>query len=147
MSPLQQSHNSVSAQSAGQSETFSAAKTKLELIESRIIKFAFNATGTNKDWDFKKLAGNFIDVEGTLADVLEHIKAGHAICAGLLGGKWRSKANIIGSQWLLLDIDNSNIARDAYDKPIKDENGTPVMLMTSQLKTKTGITSKFTITN
>ncbi|MHC5771294.1 MAG: PriCT-2 domain-containing protein [Nostoc sp.] len=133
MSPLQQSHNSVSAQSAGQSETFSAAKTKLELIESRIIKFAFNATGTNKDWDFKKLAGNFIDVEGTLADVQHHIKAGHAICAGLLGGKWRSKANVIGSQWLLLDIDNSDVARDAEGKPIKDANGNYIKVYDHQL--------------
>ena len=133
MSPLQQFNHSVSAQSAAESETFSAAKTKLELIESRIIKFAFNATGTNKDWDFKKLAANFIDVEGTLADVQHHIKAGHAICAGLLGRKWRSKANIIGSQWLLLDIDNSNIARDAYDKPIKDENGNYIKIYDHQL--------------
>jgi hypothetical protein len=133
MSPLQQFNHSVSAQEAAESETFSAVKTKLELIESRIIKFAFNATGTNKDWDFKKLAGNFVDVEGTLADVQHHIKAGHAICAGLLGGKWRSKANIIGSQWLLLDIDNSNIARDAYDKPIKDENGNSIKVYDHQL--------------
>jgi Primase C terminal 2 (PriCT-2) len=143
MSPLQQSHNSVSAQSAGQSETFSAVKTKLELIESRIIKFAFNATGTNKDWDFKKLAGNFIDVEGTLADVQQHIKAGHAICAGLLGGKWRSKANIIGSQWLLLDIDNSNIARDAYDKPIKDENGNSIKVYDRQLTIEEALAHPF----
>lgn len=133
MSPLQQSHNSVSAQSAAESETFSVALTKLELIESRIIKFAFNATGTNKDWDFKKLAANFRDVEGTLADVQQHIKAGHAICAGLLGGKWRSKANVIGSQWLLLDIDNSDVARDAYDKPIKDENGNSIKVYKHQL--------------
>ncbi|MBD2565492.1 MULTISPECIES: PriCT-2 domain-containing protein [Nostoc] len=133
MSPLQQFHHSVSAQSAAESETFSAVKTKLELIESRIIKFAFNATGRNKDWDFKKLAGNFIDVEGTLADVQQHIKAGHAICAGLLGGKWRSKANVIGSQWLLLDIDNSDVARDAYDKPIKDENGNSIKVYKHQL--------------
>ncbi|MBD2511703.1 PriCT-2 domain-containing protein [Nostoc muscorum FACHB-395] len=143
MSPLQQSHNSVSAQSAGQSETFSSVKTKLELIESRIIKFAFNATGTNKDWDFKKLAGNFIDVEGTLADVQEHIKAGHAICAGLLNGKWRSKANIIGSQWLLLDIDNSNIARDAYDKPIKDENGNYIKVYDHQLTIEEALAHPF----
>ncbi|MFW9263536.1 PriCT-2 domain-containing protein [Nostoc sp. CALU 546] len=143
MSPLQQSHNSVSAQSADAQGANSAALTKLELIESRIIKFAFNATGTNKDWDFKKLAGNFIDVEGTLADVQHHIKAGHAICAGLLGGKWRSKANIIGSQWLLLDIDNSNIARDAYDKPIKDENGNSIKIYDHQLTIEEALAHPF----
>ncbi|NEU79874.1 PriCT-2 domain-containing protein [Nostoc sp. UIC 10630] len=143
MSPLQHFNHSVSAQSAAESETFSAVKTKLELIESRIIKFAFNATGRNKDWDFKKLAGNFIDVEGTLADVQEHIKAGHAICAGLLNGKWRSKANIIGSQWLLLDIDNSNIARDAYDKPIKDENGNYIKVYDHQLTIEEALAHPF----
>jgi hypothetical protein len=143
MSPLQQSHNSVSAQSADAQGANSAVKTKLELIESRIIKFAFNATGTNKDWDFKKLAGNFIDVEGTLADVQQHIKAGHAICAGLLNGKWRSKANIIGSQWLLLDIDNSNIARDAYDKPIKDENGNYIKVYDHQLTIEEALAHPF----
>jgi hypothetical protein len=143
MSPLQQSHNSVSAQSAGQSKTFSVALTKLELIESRIIKFAFNATGTNKDWDFKKLAANFIDVEGTLADVQQHIKAGHAICAGLLGGKWRSKANVIGSQWLLLDIDNSNIARDAYGKQILDANGNSIKVYDHQLTIEEALAHPF----
>lgn len=143
MSPLQQFNHSVSAQEAAESETFSTVKTKLELIESRIIKFAFNATGKNKDWDFKKLAANFIDVEGTLADVQHHIKAGHAICAGLLGGKWRSKANIIGSQWLLLDIDNSNIARDAYDKPIKDENGNSIKVYDHQLTIEEALTHPF----
>ncbi len=143
MSPLQQSHNSVSAQSAAESETFSTVKTKLELIESRIIKFAFNATGTNKDWDFKKLAANFIDVFGTLADVQHHIKAGHAICAGLLGGKWRSKANIIGSQWLLLDIDNSNVARDADGKPIKDENGNSIKVYKHQLTIEEALAHPF----
>ncbi|MHC5675119.1 PriCT-2 domain-containing protein [Nostoc sp.] len=143
MSPLQQFHHSVSAQEAAESETFSAVKTKLELIESRIIKFAFNATGTNKDWDFKKLAGNFIDVEGTLADVQQHIKAGHAICAGLLGGKWRSKANVIGSQWLLLDIDNSDVARDAYDKPIKDENGNYIKIYDHQLTIEEALAHPF----
>jgi hypothetical protein len=115
------------------------------VVESRRtkIKFAFNATGTNKDWDFKKLAANFQDVEGTLADVQHHIKAGHAICAGLLGGKWRSKANVIGSQWLLLDIDNSDVARDAYDKPIKDENGNSIKVYDHQLTIQEALAHPF----
>ncbi|MHC5930265.1 PriCT-2 domain-containing protein, partial [Nostoc sp.] len=113
------------------------------VIPGNKIKFAFNATGTNKNWDFKKLAANFIDVEGTLADVQEHIKAGHAICAGLLGGKWRSKANIIGSQWLLLDIDNSDVARDAYDKPIKDENGNYIKVYKHQLTIEEALVHPF----
>ena len=113
------------------------------MIESRIIKFAFNATGKNKDWDFKKLAANFQDIEGTLADVQQHIKAGHAICAGLLGGKWRSKANVIGSHWLLLDIDNSDVARDAYGKPIKDENGNSIKVYDHQLTIEEALAHPF----
>jgi hypothetical protein len=133
MSQLQQFNNSVSAQSATAKQTVSNPEIELESIEGNKIKFAFNATGTNKDWDFKKLAANFIDVEGTLADVQQHIKAGHAICAGLLGGKWRSKANVIGSHWLLLDIDNSDVARDAEDKPLKDEHGNSIKVYDHQL--------------
>ncbi|AUB43576.1 DNA-binding transcriptional regulator, FadR family (plasmid) [Nostoc flagelliforme CCNUN1] len=106
---------------------------ELQKIQLPQFKFAVNTTGTNKEWDFKKLAANFIDVFGTLADVQHHIKAGHAICAGLLGGKWRSKANVIGSHWLLLDIDNSDVARDAYDLPIKDENGNSIKVYDHQL--------------
>ncbi|MBN3947236.1 MAG: PriCT-2 domain-containing protein [Nostoc sp. NMS7] len=115
------------------------------VVESRRtkIKFAFNATGTNKDWDFKKLAANFIDVEGTLADVQEHIKAGHAICAGLLGGQWRSKANVIGSHWLLLDIDNSDVARDPDGKPIKDENGNSIKVYDRQLTIEEALAHPF----
>ncbi|MBD6620427.1 DNA primase [Komarekiella sp. 'clone 1'] len=143
MSQLQQINNSVPAQSADKSETFSAALTEQELIEDRKIKFAFNATGRNKDWDFKKLAANFQDTEGTLGDVQKHIKAGHAICAGLLGGKWRSKANVHGSQWLLLDIDNSSIARDAYDKPILDEHGNSIKVYDHQLTIEEALVHPF----
>lgn len=107
------------------------------------IKFAFNATGINKDWDFKKLAANFRDVEGTLADVQQHIKAGHAICAGLLGGQWRSKANVIGSQWLLLDIDNSDVARDPDGKPILDENGNSIKVYDRQLTIEEALAHPF----
>ncbi|MCC5633974.1 PriCT-2 domain-containing protein [Nostoc sphaeroides CHAB 2801] len=107
------------------------------------FKFAVNTYGTNKDWDFKKLAGNFIDVFGTLADVQQHIKAGHAICAGLLGGKWRSKANIIGSHWLLLDIDNSDVARDTDGKPIKDANGNSIKVYKHQLTLEEALAHPF----
>ncbi|MEA5507474.1 DNA primase, partial [Halotia wernerae UHCC 0503] len=133
MSQLKQFNNLPEWQSATAKQTASNPEIELESIEGSKIKFAFNATGKNKDWDFKKLAANFIDVEGTLADVQQHIKAGHAICAGLLGGKWRSKANVIGSHWLLLDIDNSDIARDAYGKQILDENGNSIKVYDHQL--------------
>ncbi|MBU7587175.1 MAG: PriCT-2 domain-containing protein [Nostoc sp. TH1S01] len=107
------------------------------------IKFAFNATGKNKDWDFKKLAANFRDTEGTLEDVRQHIKAGHAICAGLLGNKWRSKANVIGSQWIPLDIDNSDVARDAEGKPIKDDFGNSIKVYTPQLTIEQALAHPF----
>ncbi|BBD70982.1 hypothetical protein NIES4072_73830 [Nostoc commune NIES-4072] len=142
MSPLQQFNNSLQHQQLNNKRA-EALDVEPELAEGNKIKFAFNATGKNKDWDFKKLAGNFIDVEGTLADVQEHIKAGHAICAGLLNGKWRSKANVIGSQWLLLDIDNSNIARDAYDLPIKDENGNYIKVYDHQLTIEEALAHPF----
>ena len=77
------------------------------------IKYAVNTTGCNKDWDFKELAKNFRDTIGTINDVINHVKKGHALCAGNLGGKWRAKSNVVGSQWVLLDIDNSG----------KDANG------------------------
>ena len=79
----------------------------------RSFTYSVNKTGCNKDWDYKKLAANFQDKQGTLDDVINDVKSGYALSAGLFGGRWRSKANVIGSQWLLLDIDNSG----------KDENG------------------------
>ncbi|MBN3945545.1 MAG: PriCT-2 domain-containing protein [Nostoc sp. NMS7] len=143
MSPLQQFNHSVSAQSADAQGANSASETEQDSVGDSKIKFAFNATGKNKDWDFKKLAANFIDVFGTLADVQQHIKAGHAICAGLLGGKWRSKSNVIGSHWLLLDIDNSDVARDGYDKPIKDENGNYIKVYDHQLTIEEALAHPF----
>ncbi|MBE9209777.1 PriCT-2 domain-containing protein [Nostoc sp. LEGE 06077] len=107
------------------------------------FKFAVNTCGKNKDWDFKKLSANFQDAEGTLEDVQQHIKAGHAICAGLLGNKWRSKANVIGSQWLLLDIDNSDVARDEDGKPIKDANGNSIKVYTPQLTIEQALAHPF----
>ncbi|WP_236721526.1 PriCT-2 domain-containing protein [Trichormus sp. NMC-1] len=98
-----------------------------EPIQNDKIKFAFNPTGKNKDWDFRKLAANFQDTKGTIWDVARQVQAGHALCAGLLGGQWRSKANIIGSQWVLLDIDNSATWKDENNNPL-DENGRPIKI-------------------
>ncbi|WP_413176262.1 PriCT-2 domain-containing protein [Anabaena azotica] len=98
-----------------------------EPIQNDKIRFAFNATGKDKDWDFRKLAANFQDTKGTIWDIISHVRAGHALCAGLLGGQWRSKANIIGSQWVLLDIDNSATWKDENSNPL-DENGRPIKI-------------------
>ncbi|MBD2168489.1 PriCT-2 domain-containing protein [Calothrix membranacea FACHB-236] len=143
MPQLQQFNNLLQPQASAAKQTALTHEIELDFIEDTKIKFAFNATGQNKDWDFKKLAANFRDTEGTLADVQQHIKAGHAICAGLLGGKWRSKANIIGSQWLLLDIDNSDIARDEEGKPLKDEYGNSIKVYDPQLTIEEALAHPF----
>ena len=116
---------------------------QVSLEQTPKLKFAVNTCGRNKDWDFRKLAANFQDKEGTIESVKQHIKAGHAVCAGLLDNKWRSKANIIGSQWLLLDIDNSDIARDTEDKPIKDDSGNSIKLYKHQLTIEEALAHPF----
>ncbi|HEY9658650.1 MAG TPA: PriCT-2 domain-containing protein, partial [Allocoleopsis sp.] len=92
-----------------------------------------NSHGINKDWDFKVLSAKFQDQKGTLDNVVHHVQAGHALCAGLLGGKWRSKANVIGSQWILLDIDNSSILKDENGKPVLGEDGKAIKVYSHQL--------------
>ncbi|GAX45897.1 hypothetical protein NIES4075_69180 [Tolypothrix sp. NIES-4075] len=87
------------------------------------FKFAVNSAGTDKVWDFKLLASQFKDREGTIVDVKRHVKSGHALCAGLLNGKWRAKSNVIGSYWILLDIDNSDVLRSGAGQPILGEDG------------------------
>jgi Primase C terminal 2 (PriCT-2) len=91
------------------------------------FSFAINSAGRDKDWDFKLLAGKFKDKQGTIADVMAHVRSGYALCAGLLNGKWRSKANVTGSQWVLLDIDNSKGLTDADGNPL-DEEGRPIRI-------------------
>ena len=80
--------------------------------------FAVNTKGQNKDWDFKKLAGGFVDVTGDIYDVQRHVAEGHALCAGLLGGQWRSKSNVVGSNWVLIDVDNSAVLPKALKAAI-----------------------------
>ncbi|MBD2255405.1 PriCT-2 domain-containing protein [Nostoc parmelioides] len=143
MSELEQFNYSVEAQADAAKVVNSAALTEEDLIDNRKIKFAVNTFGRNKDWDFKKLAANFQDKEGTIEDVKQHIQAGHAVCAGLLGGKWRSKANVIGSQWLPLDIDNSDVARDEDGKPIKDEYGNSIKVYKHQLTIEEALAHPF----
>ncbi|WP_052754581.1 PriCT-2 domain-containing protein [Calothrix sp. 336/3] len=80
--------------------------------DNRTFQFSVNTSGRDKDWDFQKLNRNFRDRAGNIRDVIDHIQKGHALCAGLLGGNWRAKRNVIGSNWLMLDIDNSS--KDGY---------------------------------
>ncbi|HEY9825084.1 MAG TPA: plasmid replication protein, CyRepA1 family [Stenomitos sp.] len=91
------------------------------------FRYAFNPYGKNKQWNFETLAVNFCDIEGTLNDVVQRVKKGHALCAGLLNGQRRAKANVIGSQWVLLDIDNSKGATDEQGNPV-DDQGRPIRI-------------------
>ncbi|MEP0872856.1 PriCT-2 domain-containing protein, partial [Trichocoleus desertorum AS-A10] len=107
------------------------------------IQFAVNPHGVNKDWNFELLATGYQDLTGTFADVVEHVKQGHALCAGLLGGQRRSKAAVIGSQWILLDVDNSDIERNEDGKPVKDEHGQTIKVFKHQLTLEEAIAHPF----
>ncbi|MUH00631.1 DNA primase [Scytonema sp. UIC 10036] len=107
------------------------------------FRFAVNSAGLDKDWDFKLLASQYQDKEGTIHDVARHVKAGHALCAGLLGGKWRSKANVLGSQVILLDIDNSDVLRDELGQPVKGVDGKSIKIYKHQLTIEEALTDPF----
>ncbi len=99
----------------------------------KTIRFAVNTSGKDKDFNYEVLARDFKDTTGTIQDVADHVKAGHAICAGLLGNRRRKKANVIGSNWIPVDIDNSDVERDAEGKPIKDSEGKTKKIYKHQL--------------
>ncbi len=103
-------------------QSISSQATSQNLTEN-LIRFAVNISGRDKDWNYEKLATDFRDVSGTLYDLMEHISSGHALCAGNLNGNRRCKANIVGSHYILVDIDNSEILLDENGKEVKDENG------------------------
>ena len=100
------------------------------------IRFAVNESGINKDWDKEVLTTQFVDKEGTLPDIVDHVKKGHALCAGLLGGRRRNKDNFKGSQLILIDVDNSDIRCDQNDNPI-DEDGRPIQIKIQEPSGKT----------
>ena len=107
------------------------------------IRYAINPHGVDKNWDFEKLATGYQDKTGTLQDVVDHIKQGHAVCAGLLGGQRRTKANVIGSQVAMLDIDNSALLLDADGKPVKGEDGKSTKVYEPQLTLDQALTHPF----
>lgn len=103
-----------------------AAQAK-SLVGDRTIQFAYNSQGTDKNWDFEKLATGYQSTVGTVGQLLNIVSQGWAISAGTFGGRRRSKANFDGSQILLLDIDNSSIWRDADGNPL-DADGAPIKI-------------------
>lgn len=108
-----------------------------------IFKFAINTHGRNKDWDVKLLSSRFEDLEGTIDAVIAHVRQGHALCAGLLAGRWRCKANFAGSQWVLAEIDNADVQRDAQGKIAKDENGNSIKVYAPQMTLEDAIAHPF----
>jgi hypothetical protein len=69
--------------------------------------FAVNRSGKNKDFNKTALTNNFQTVSGTLENVRTEVLQGHAVCAGiLLPDSRRCANNVIGSSWVLIDIDN-----------------------------------------
>ena len=90
---------------------------------TQTIRFAVNTSVKDKDDNYELLTTDFKDTSGSIPDIAAHVKAGHAICAGLLGNRRRCKANVIGSNLILVDIDNSDVERDAEGKPVKDADG------------------------
>jgi putative DNA primase/helicase len=102
-------------------------------LSPKTIRFAVNPSVKDKDDNYELLATDFKDSAGTIQDVADHVKAGHAICAGLLGNRRRCKKNVIGSNWILVDIDNSDVERDELGEPIKDSEGKTKKIYKHQL--------------
>lgn len=94
---------------------------------SNTFHYCVNTSVVNKSDDFLSLTTEFVDKEGTIHDVADHVKRGHSLCASLFNGASRSKANVFGSQWLMLDVDNSEVATDESGNPI-DEKGKPITI-------------------
>ena len=109
----------------------------------RHFNFPVNIHGKDKQWNWETLATGFEDRKGTIDDIMGGVKSGHALCAGLLGGKRRSKANVIGSEWVLLDIDNSDTLKDENGKPVLGEDGKAVKVYSKQLTLDEAIAHPF----
>lgn len=114
-----------------------------DLVKPREFQFGVNVKGQNKDWDFKKLAGGFVDATGDIYDVQRHVAEGHALCAGLLGGQWRSKSNVVGSNWVLIDVDNSAVAKDESGNIIKDASGKAIKVHEPQMTVEEALQHPF----
>ncbi|MDX2097010.1 MAG: hypothetical protein SFW36_04475, partial [Leptolyngbyaceae cyanobacterium bins.59] len=105
----------------------------MNTVAPSMFKFSVNTRGKNKDWDFHQLSSHFQDQSGTLADVIEHVQAGHALCAGLLNGQWRKKTNFAGSQWILSEIDNSTVLKDEQGQVVKGPDGKAIKVYDPQM--------------
>ena len=112
-------------------------------VKSRQFEFAINTKGVNKNWNYETLTAGFTDVTGDIFDVQRHIAAGHAVCAGLLGGKRKNKSNVIGSNWVLIDIDNSTVLKGEDGKPLKDAEGKAIKVKEPQMTLEQALQQPF----
>jgi AAA domain/Primase C terminal 2 (PriCT-2) len=99
-----------------------------------MYKFAINAQGANKKWDFEVLTTCFENLEGTIAELVSYLKNGWAFAGGWFKeGERRSKSAMMGSQWLTIEIDNAALLRDADGKVIKSEDGKEIKVYDHQM--------------
>jgi Primase C terminal 2 (PriCT-2) len=78
------------------------------------FQFSVNRSGKNKDFNKEDLTTDFKTTSGTLEDVRSEVSKGYALCAGILKeGTRRLADNIIGSNWVLIDIDNKGYSTDS----------------------------------
>jgi len=107
------------------------------------FRYAVNPKVIDKTKNFELLATGYQDTVGTILDVQNHVAQGHALCAGLLGGNRRAKANVLGSNWLLLDIDNSVALTDEAGKTVKDPDGKAIAVYERQLTIDDALANEF----
>lgn len=82
-----------------------------------MIRYSSCRTVRNKSKDYKALANDFRDRVGGLADIQSEIKNGFSICPAQLGDRNRKKANVTGSQCVLIDIDEDLDISTALENP------------------------------
>lgn len=89
--------------------------------KEKVFRYSINKSGKNKDFDKEKLTTDFQVTSGTLENVRQDVLNGFALCAGILreptdsdkkGLVRRKSSNIIGSHWVLIDIDNKDFKTD-----------------------------------
>lgn len=108
------------------------------------IRYAYNESGKDKEWgDYTRLTEEFKDTVGDLTSVMDHVKAGHALCAGTLNNSNREKPNFAGSQWILIDIDNTETRLDEKGQKIKEPDGTVKKFYTGEMTLDAALNHEF----
>ncbi len=107
---------------------------QLSVISSRTVQFCINTSGHNKDWNKKALNTKFEQKSGSINSVIEHIKAGHALCASVIDGT-RTKENFAQSSWVLVDFDHGWSLKKALEHPFV-ANHASLIYTTSSHQTK-----------